>query len=170
MTNEAITSDFTTRPWWWEAAPPWPAERTDLPGSTEVLVVGAGYTGLSAALTLAEGGRGVLVLDRLLPGEAASTRNAGFVGRSLLGGFSRMAERLGVDEAVKLHRGAEDACDHVLGLVKRLAIDCRLSQRGRLVPVWNQAQYDETAADFERQQKHLRVEDGMERRHEGGRR
>lgn len=161
MTNEAITSDFTTRPWWWEAAPPRPTEHPDLPGFTEVLVVGAGYTGLSAALTLAEGGREVLVLDRLLPGEAASTRNAGFVGRSLLGGFSRMAERLGVDEAVTLHRGAEDAYDHVLGLVKRLAIDCRLSQRGRLIPVWNQAQYDETAADFERQQKHLRVEGGM---------
>ena len=161
MTNEAITSDFTTRPWWWEAAAPWPAECSDLPERSDVLVVGAGYTGLSAALTLSERGRRVLVLDRLMPGEAASSRNAGFVGRSLLGGFGRMAERLGVDEAVKLHHGAEDAYDHVLDLMQRLAIDCRLSRRGRLIPVWNQAQYDEVAADFERQQKHLRVEGGM---------
>ena len=161
MANEAITSDFTTRPWWWEAAQPWPSESPGLPESPEILVVGAGYTGLSAALTLSEAGRRVLVVDRLMPGEAASSRNAGFVGRSLLGGFSRMAERLGVDETVRLHRGAEDAYDYVVGLMKRLAIDCHLSDRGRLIPVWNQTQYAEVAADFERQQKHLRVEGAM---------
>ena len=159
--NEAITDDFTTDPWWWEAARPWPSEDRAPPGSTDVLVVGAGYTGLSAALTLAEAGRRVLVLDRHLPGEAASSRNAGFVGRSLVGGFSRMAKTLGLEEAVALYRGAEDAYDHVVALMRRLAIDCHLSHRGRLIPVWNRAQYDETAADFERQQRHLRVEGGM---------
>ena len=111
-----------------------------------MLVVGAGYTGLSAALTLAETGREVLVLDRLMPGEAASSRNAGFVGRSLLGGFTRMAEKLGLPETVTLHRGAEDAYDFVVDLMGRLSIDCYLAHRGRLLPVWNQAQYDETAA------------------------
>ena len=102
--NRAITGDFTTDPWWWEAARPWPSDEEPLPAATDVLVVGAGYTGLSAALTLAEAGREVLVLDRLMPGEAASSRNAGFVGRSLLGGFSRMASRLGQGPLVPLHR------------------------------------------------------------------
>ena len=126
-----------------------------------MLVVGAGYTGLSAALTLAEAGREVLVLDHLVPGEAASSRNAGFVGRSLLGGFGQMAEKLGLPETVTLHRGAEDAYDFVVDLMERLSIDCHLSHRGRLLPVWNQAQYDQTAAEFELQRQHLRVEGGM---------
>ena len=159
--ERAITDDFTTDPWWWEAARPWPSEDAPLPGTADVLVVGAGYTGLSAALTLAQAGRDVLVLDRLMPGEAASSRNAGFVGRSLLGGFSRMAEKLGLPETVTLHRGAEDAYDYVVDLMGRLAIDCHLVHRGRLLPVWNQAQYDETAADFALQQQHLGIEGGM---------
>ena len=161
MAHQAITDDFTTDPWWWEAARPWPSDDNPLPASADVLVVGAGYTGLSAALTLAEAGRDVLVLDRLMPGEAASSRNAGFVGRSLLGGFSRMAESLGLAETVTLHRGAEEAYDFVVDLMGRLSIACHLSHRGRLLPVWNQAQYDESAADFERQRQHLQVEGEM---------
>ena len=161
MANRAITDDFTTDPWWWEAARPRSSEDAALPDSTDVLVVGAGYTGLSAALTLAQAGREVLVLDRLMPGEAASSRNAGFVGRSLLGGFSQMAEKLGLAETVTLHRGAEEAYDFVVDLMKRLSIACHLVHRGRVLPVWNQAQYDETAADFERQRQHLRIEGGM---------
>ena len=159
--KRAITGDFSTDPWWWEAARPWPSDDRPLPASTEVLVVGAGYTGLSAALTLAEAGREVLVLDRLLPGEAASSRNAGFVGRSLLGGFGPMAKRLGMAQTVTLHQGAEDAYDFVIDLMRRLSIDCHLVHHGRLLPVWNQAQYDETAADFESQRRHLRVEGAM---------
>lgn len=161
MTNQATTDDFTTDPWWWEAVRPWPSGDSPLPAAVDVLVVGAGYTGLSAALTLAEAGREVLALDRLRPGEAASSRNAGFVGRSLLGGFSRMAQKLGVPETVTLHRGAEEAYDYVVDLMGRLSIDCHLVHRGRLLPVWNQVQYDETAAEFELQRRHLRIEGGM---------
>ena len=60
--------------------------------------------------------------------------------------FTRMAEKLGLPETVTLHRGAEDAYDFVVDLMGRLSIDCYLAHRGRLLPVWNQAQYDETAA------------------------
>ena len=69
--NRATTDDFTTDPGWWEAARPWSSGEAPLPAATDVLVVGAGYTGLSAALTPTEAGREVLVVDRLMPGEAA---------------------------------------------------------------------------------------------------
>ena len=42
-------------------------------------VVGAGYTGLSAALTLARHGASVAVLERHRAGWGASGRNGGFV-------------------------------------------------------------------------------------------
>ena len=56
-------------PYWWEAAPPSLLPIKDLARRYDVVVVGAGYTGLSAALTLARAGRSVLVLDSLKPGE-----------------------------------------------------------------------------------------------------
>lgn len=55
------------QPYWWEAAPR-SSDVIELPKKCDVLVVGSGYTGLSAALTLLNGGRGVVVLDRGCPG------------------------------------------------------------------------------------------------------
>jgi glycine/D-amino acid oxidase-like deaminating enzyme len=47
--------------------------------SADVVIVGGGYTGLSAALTLAEEGRSVILLEAVEPGAGASGRNAGHV-------------------------------------------------------------------------------------------
>ena len=47
--------------------------------TADVVIVGGGYTGLSAALTLAEAGRGVILLEAVEPGAGASGRNAGHV-------------------------------------------------------------------------------------------
>src|SRR5205807_136906 len=55
-----ISDDFG-RPPWIAPEPPPPA---DLPAACEVVVVGAGITGLAAALTAAESGRGVTVIER----------------------------------------------------------------------------------------------------------
>ena len=119
------------------------------------------YTGLSAALTIAERGRQVVVLDSLAPGEGASSRNAGAVGRGLLTGFSTLVQQIGTDRAVAMYREAENAYDYVIELMGRLEIDCHLAHRGRSLPTWSQALYDATAADFAFQQRHLRIEGGM---------
>ena len=87
MRSSVITEDFSTDPWWWEAAPRESGMDEALPESVDVAVVGSGYTGLSAARTLANAGRNVVVLEAHALGEGASSRSAGFVGRGLLGGF-----------------------------------------------------------------------------------
>ena len=46
----------------------------------DIVIVGAGYTGLSAALTLSQAGRSVVVLDAEEIGFGASTRNGGMLG------------------------------------------------------------------------------------------
>jgi len=70
-------------PYWWEAAaPPSPPPRPVEPRS-DVVIVGAGYTGLSAGLTLARAGRSVQIFDRQRPGEGASTRNGGIASGSV---------------------------------------------------------------------------------------
>jgi glycine/D-amino acid oxidase-like deaminating enzyme len=70
-------------PYWWEHAPPTDVEPRALPARVDAAVVGSGYKGLSAALTLARSGRSVVVLDRDTPGIGASSRNGGMLGSAL---------------------------------------------------------------------------------------
>ena len=49
-----------SEPYWWEAAPRPDIAATDLPAKADVVIVGSGYTGLIAALKLAEAGRHVV--------------------------------------------------------------------------------------------------------------
>ena len=74
--NDGPKSD----PLWWEDAPPPVIPRQVLPArKVDVAVVGAGYTGLAAAIELARAGRSVVVLDAGDPGHGASTRNGGLL-------------------------------------------------------------------------------------------
>ena len=89
--------DYKREPFWWEAARPTTQYSVDLPKKTEVLIVGSGYSGLSAALELARSGRSVTVVDAMAFGEGASTRNGGCVsaginiGKGIAGGQSPTA-------------------------------------------------------------------------------
>ena len=73
---------FKARPWWWEAAEP-PQHDAPLPDRVGVAVVGGGYAGLSAALTLRRLGHEVAVLDAERIGWGASSRNGGMVSGGL---------------------------------------------------------------------------------------
>ena len=53
-------------PYWWEAAPVRPLPAQPLAKAADVVIVGAGYAGLTAGLTLARAGRSVVVLDKTI--------------------------------------------------------------------------------------------------------
>ena len=82
-------------PYWWDAAPPVTLPQTNVPSAADVVIVGAGYTGLSAGLTLARAGRKVLIFDRMKPGEGASTRNGGIASGNLRPGHAELARKFG---------------------------------------------------------------------------
>ena len=57
MTYSFCSDDFSLRPYWWDITPVGEAEEAALPVSTDVLVIGSGYTGLHCALQTANAGR-----------------------------------------------------------------------------------------------------------------
>ena len=86
-------------PYWWttQALPDLP--ETMPPARVDVAIVGAGYTGLSAALTLARAGRSVAVVDSRRPGEGASSRNGGMTSGNLRPSLANMSRRFGAERA-----------------------------------------------------------------------
>ena len=89
---------LVTDPYWWEAAPR--CERdSPLPDEVDVAIVGAGFTGLSAALILARAGRSVAVLEAGRPGEGASSRNGGMIGSGHRVGFAQASKDYGIEMA-----------------------------------------------------------------------
>lgn len=76
---------------------------------TDVAIVGAGFTGLSAALELAEAGYRVTVLEASHVGGGASGRNGGQICTGFSPGQARITAQLGASDALKCFAIAEEA-------------------------------------------------------------
>jgi gamma-glutamylputrescine oxidase len=92
----------------------------------DVCVVGGGYTGLSAALELAERGFNVALLESHRIGAGASGRNGGVLGMGQRKDQDELELMLGVDTAKQMWRIACDANQLVRDRIARYAIDCDL--------------------------------------------
>ncbi len=92
----------------------------------DVCVVGAGYTGLSAALHLAQAGRDVVLLDAQRVGFGASGRNGGQLGSGQRVDQDKLEKMLGIEHAKRLWDMGQDAKDLVKSLIAQHKIDCYL--------------------------------------------
>ncbi len=92
----------------------------------DVCIVGGGYTGLSAALHLAEAGMDVVLLEAHRVGFGASGRNGGQLGSAQRMDQEDLERLVGLDDAAKLWDLAEDAKDLVKSLIAKHKIDCDL--------------------------------------------
>ena len=111
---------------WYATTMPAQALRPALKGShkADVCIVGAGYTGLSAALHLAEAGYKVIVVEAHRIAWGASGRNGGQAGTGQRRGQDELEQLLGFPRAKLLWELGEDAKGLVRRLIDRFAIDC----------------------------------------------
>ena len=150
-----LAPDFKLAPHWWDAAPRPAPEPRPLPSRVDVAVVGSGITGLSAALHLARGGRHVAVLERDALGIGASSRNAGYIGRTFKHSFAKLSRKRGLDFAVAVYRELQAAFDSVAETVCNEAIDCHFHICGRFIMAVSPAQYETIAEEYELRRRHL---------------
>lgn len=126
---------MSPKPVLWEATAVAAQPPTRLAGdtTTQVLVVGAGYTGLSAALHLAELGVDCVVVDRGAVGGGASGRNAGWsMGTWIFRHPDDVLEQLGERQGSSLCRLLAGAPRLVEDLVDRLELRCDHRRTGSL--------------------------------------
>lgn len=109
------------------------------PAETEVAIIGGGFTGLSAALHLAEAGVAATVLEAETPGWGASGRNGGQVNPGLKEDPDAVEARFGAEMGARMVRLSGDAADLVFGLIRRHGIDCAGAQTGWIQPVHDRA-------------------------------
>ena len=122
-----------------------------------MLVVGAGYTGLHAALQTARGGRSTLVVDAEEAGWGCSTRNGGQISTSIKPGFDQLAKRHGEQLALGILREGQQSLEYVAEFVRSEGIDCDFAQVGRFHAAHNAAQYQALADKLKLQPANLNI-------------
>lgn len=150
------------RPYWWEAAPRRDEPTAALPATTDVVIVGSGFTGLSAALTLLRRGRQAVVLDRGVPGFGASTRNGGQIGS---GNQKFRVKKLialrGKQKATAMLREGTRMLDYIERLIAKENIDCHFQRCGRFRAAILPKHYESMARDMQDLKKVAGVESFM---------
>lgn len=153
--SDIFTENCRLEPYWWRAAPHEQQASGTPPPRVDVAIVGSGITGLTAALHLLEAGRSVAVFDAREPGYGASTRNAGYVGRTLKHTFGEILQSAGLKQAIRVYRELMQAFLSVGEAVAKWNIDCRYRKQGRFLMATSPAMYEAMLREFELRRKNL---------------
>ena len=98
--------------------------------TADVCIIGAGFTGISAALELSERGYGVVVLEAERIGFGASGRNGGQIVNGYSRDFETIERRYGREKADRLARMSREGGDIIRDRVAKYDIRCDLRQGG----------------------------------------
>ena len=125
-----------------------------LPETADVAVIGAGFTGLSAARTLAKRGARVVVLEAETIGWGASSRNGGMVLTGMKLGVNKLISMYGRERTKQMYAASLASIDCVEQIVRDEAIDCDFSRCGHLEVACKKKHFD----DYTRQAERIEVE------------
>ena len=125
-----------------------------------MVIIGGGYTGISAALALARAGASVVVLEKESLGWGASTRNGGFVLPGFKRGLPALVRQVGPGLARRLFAESLDSIAHLESLITRENISCGFRRVGHLTLAENTREL----SALEAEQRSLKTSAGHETR------
>lgn len=160
--KDAGAAELCLQPYWQQIPRPEAPPRPALPAQVDAVVIGSGFTGLSAALTLIRAGRSVVILEKDELGAGASTRNGSQLGsgnqkfrvKTLIGMF-------GETKAQALLREGVAMLDYIETLIRAEGLDCNFARCGRFRGAVRSEHYDAMARDMQDLRKHAGVESFM---------
>jgi glycine/D-amino acid oxidase-like deaminating enzyme len=112
------------RPYWFDATPMPASHAATLPSAVDVAIIGAGYTGLSAARETAAAGLSTLVLEAQGIGAGCSSRNGGQVAYSIKPSFHALRARHGAELAARICALGREAVEQLRELATSGDLDC----------------------------------------------
>jgi glycine/D-amino acid oxidase-like deaminating enzyme len=120
-----------------------------LPENVDVAIVGAGFTGLSAALELAKSGAKVVVLESETVGWGASSRNGGMVLTGLKLGVNKLISKYGRELTRRMYAASLETITTVERIVREENIACDFARTGHLEVACKQMHFDDYARQAE---------------------
>lgn len=122
----------TTNLWATTAGTPIDAPSLDGDITADVVIIGGGFTGLSAALHLAESGASVCLLEAHTVGHGGSGRNVGLVNAGLWTPPDEVEAILGERYGPRLNAVLADGPQTVFALIEKHGIACEAMRKGTL--------------------------------------
>ncbi len=151
---------------WEKTAPPAPlTEPLSGDASSEIVIIGGGYTGLSAALHLAEAGRSVMLLEAKAIGFGGAGRNVGLINAGMWVMPDDLPGELGAVHGERLLTLLGNGPQVVMGLIEKHGIECELTRTGTLhcaVGDKGMAEIEERARQWQKRGADVEVLDAAE--------
>ena len=146
---KGLLPGFTDQPYWHDQLDAPPALPDEPIVTADVLIVGAGYTGLNAAIETARAGRSTLVLDAADPGYGCSSRNGGQISTSVKPTLAKLTAKFGVDKARAIREEGASALKWIAERVAVEKIDCDFARSGRFHAAHTPQHYEGLVRDAE---------------------
>jgi glycine/D-amino acid oxidase-like deaminating enzyme len=120
-----------------------------LPETADVAIIGAGFTGLSAALALAKRGASVVVVEAETIGWGASSRNGGMVLPGLKLGVDKLIPTYGRELTRRMYAASLESIACVERIVREESIVCDFARTGHLEVACKRKHFDDYARQVE---------------------
>lgn len=150
MSHPLLADDMKLTPYWWDDAPRPDIAHQPIPDNVDVAIVGAGYTGLTAAIVLARAGRSVHVFDAQDAAWGCSARNGGQIGSGVKPGVDDLTRHYGQTTAHAMMNEGYESLRYVKAFIENEGIDCDLRTCGRFIGAHRPSRYEQLAEGFEK--------------------
>jgi glycine/D-amino acid oxidase-like deaminating enzyme len=127
----------------------------ELPQRVDVAIIGAGFTGLSAARSLAKSGATVAVFDSQTIGWGASSRNGGMVLTGLKLPAATLIDRYGKEITAQMYAASLESIDFVEKLIREENIACDFTRCGHLEVACKPKHFDDFRRTAEETERHF---------------